>query len=100
MFETLDGDCRVNCHVVSFNCEDIGINPQSDEDKCTEYCFAKKDSALERGSECAQAYEDMMSCLGESVEACEDWYNWALRSPASACAEESAHFDQICGVLK
>ena len=95
-FETLESDCRQGCHVVSFECDNAGQDPQSDEDRCVEYCVDLKEDAREQGDACAQSYEAMMACVGAMITSCEDWNTWAQRTAAGSCTDEAEDFDQKC----
>jgi len=99
-FETLADDCRTSCDVVVNRCGDNPFSSEGQFERCTDYCIELKDSALEKGHSCAQRYEDMMTCVGATLEICDDWLDWARRTETGACFEESIHFDEQCGALE
>lgn len=95
-FETLESDCRQGCHVVSFECDNAGKDPEADEDGCVDYCVSLKEDAQKQGDACAQSYETMMACVGATITSCEDWSAWVQRAEGGSCTAEAEDFDQKC----
>lgn len=95
VFETIEEDCTIKCHIVSYVCDNAGDDSAEDKARCITECLRWSEDSREQGGACAKSYEDMLVCVG-MLETCDEVLAWGTRDPASECAPETQVFDQTC----
>jgi hypothetical protein len=95
-FETLDEDCHKYCADVLVDCippEDQIATPDLIQ-RCEAECEDNADEALRQGNDCAQTFENLLSCVVELT--CAELGDWGVDIAGNECESETASFRNEC----